>query len=140
MSRVYVAPISFGLGDLVVSLPAIQALIAQGRRDGDETWLVARSVAQARLAERIAGLAGWVDEAVVRPATTTTVASSTSVTIRSNATGGGVRRSSRTRSEPLLINDILGRICADFGIDADFTRPVPLTACPRPSCARPCSW
>ena len=67
MSRVYVAPISFGLGDLVVSLPAIQALIAQGRHDGDETWLVTRSVAQARLADRIAGLTGWVDEAVVRP-------------------------------------------------------------------------
>ena len=55
MSRVYVAPISFGLGDLVVSLPAIQALIAQGRHHGDETWLVARSAAQARLAERIDG-------------------------------------------------------------------------------------
>ncbi len=32
----------------------------------------------------------------------------------------------------LSINDILGRICADFGIDADFTRPIPLTACSRP--------
>ena len=51
MSRVYVAPISFGLGDLVVSLPAVQALIAQGRRDGNETWLVARSDSQAALAE-----------------------------------------------------------------------------------------
>ncbi len=39
----YVAAISFGLGDLVVSLPAVQALIVQGRQDGDETWLVARS-------------------------------------------------------------------------------------------------
>src|SRR5207253_11021808 len=41
---------------------AVQALIAQGRDAGDETWLVARSVAQARLADRIAGLTGWVDE------------------------------------------------------------------------------
>ena len=32
----------------------------------------------------------------------------------------------------LSINDILARICADFAIDADFTRPVPLTACRRP--------
>ena len=39
MSRTYVAPISFGLGDLVVSLPAIQALIARGRDHGVETWL-----------------------------------------------------------------------------------------------------
>jgi hypothetical protein len=63
MGRVYVAPISFGLGDLVVSLPAIQALIAQGRHDDTETWLVTRSDTQARLAGRIAGLTGWVDEA-----------------------------------------------------------------------------
>jgi hypothetical protein len=32
----------------------------------------------------------------------------------------------------LLINDILDRICTDFGIDADFARPVPLSARPRP--------
>ena len=32
----------------------------------------------------------------------------------------------------LLINDILSRICTDFGIHADFTRPIPLAACPRP--------
>jgi heptosyltransferase-1 len=32
----------------------------------------------------------------------------------------------------LAINDILGRICADFGIAADFTRPIPLAASPRP--------
>src|SRR5262249_47934521 len=62
VSRVYVAPISFGLGDLVVSLPAIQALVAQGQRDGAETWLLARSDAQAQVADRIAGLAGSVSE------------------------------------------------------------------------------
>ena len=56
MSRVYVAPISFGLGDLVVSLPVVQALITQARRTGGETWLVARSSAQTKLAERIEGL------------------------------------------------------------------------------------
>ena len=42
MARVYVAPISFGLGDLVVSMPVVQALIAGSRRTGDETWLVTR--------------------------------------------------------------------------------------------------
>src|SRR5579864_3254815 len=61
-SRAYVAPISFGLGDLVVSLPAIQALIERGRAQGVETRLVARSEAQAGLAVRIAGLTGWVHE------------------------------------------------------------------------------
>jgi hypothetical protein len=131
MGRVYVAPISFGLGDLVVSLPAIQALIAQGRHDGTETWLVTRSDTQARLAGRIAGLTGWVDEASFD---------------RDHHDGRFVD----LRDHPLqrdywwgspefedaygdlAINDILSRICADFGIAADFTRPTPLTARPRP--------
>ena len=33
---------------------------------------------------------------------------------------------------PLNINEILGRICADFGIDADLSGPIPLEAHPRP--------
>jgi Glycosyltransferase family 9 (heptosyltransferase) len=131
VSRVYVAPISIGLGDLVVSLPAVQALIEQGRPVGDETWLVARSAAHARLADRIEGLAGWVDEHSFD---------------RDNHDGRFVD----LRDHPLQrdwwwgsaefeeafgklsINDILSRICTDFGIHADFTRPIPLTACPRP--------
>jgi hypothetical protein len=131
MSRVYVAPISFGLGDLAVSLPAIQALIDESRRQGDETWLVARSVAQARLAGRIDGLTSWVAEEFFD---------------RDDHDGRFVD----LRDHPLQrdwwwgsaefedafgavsINDILSRICSDFGIDADFTQPIPLTACPRP--------
>jgi hypothetical protein len=131
VSRVYVAPISFGLGDLVVSLPAIQAVIAQGRHHGEETWLVARSDAQARLADRIGGLAGCVQEQSFD---------------RDDHDG----RLVDLRDHPLQrdwwwgspgfedafgtisINDILSGICTDFGIHADFTRPIPLTACPRP--------
>jgi ADP-heptose:LPS heptosyltransferase len=131
VSRVYVAPISFGLGDLVVSLPAIQALIAQGQHDGAETWLVARSDAQTQLADRINGLTGWVTEESF-----------------DRVNHGG--RFVDLRDHPLQrdwwwgspefehafgalsINDILSRICADVGIAADFTRPSPLTAFPRP--------
>ena len=121
MSRVYVAPVSFGLGDLVVSLPAIQALL------GDETWLVARSPAQAALAGRIEGLAGWIAE-------------------DDFDRNGHDGRFVDLRDHPLQrdywwgsaefeqafgrlsINDVLARICTDFSIDADFTQPVPLTS------------
>jgi heptosyltransferase-1 len=131
VSRVYVAPISFGLGDLVVSLPAIQALIAHGQHAGTETWLVARSDAQTKLAHRIAGLTGSVDEHSFD---------------RDDHDGQFID----LRDHPLqrdwwwgsseferaygalAINDILGRICADLGIAADFTQPIPLTASPRP--------
>src|ERR1700680_4004126 len=67
MGKVWIAPISFGLGDLVVSLPAIQALIRGSRAEGDEVWLVARAPTQRLLAERITGLAGSVDEASFDP-------------------------------------------------------------------------
>lgn len=56
--RAFVAPVSFGLGDLVVSLPAVHGLIGAGW----DTWLVARSSLQELLAERIDGLSGVVRE------------------------------------------------------------------------------
>jgi len=131
MGRVYVAPVSFGLGDLVVSLPAVQALVDDTRGSTDEVWLVTRSQSQARLAERIGGLAGCVAEDVFD---------------RDRADG----RFLDLRDHPLQrdywwgspefestfgklsINDILARICADFGVDAAFDRPVPLLARSRP--------
>lgn len=131
MNRVYVAPISFGLGDLVVSLPAIQALISQTCRAGDETWLVSRATVQTKLADRIEGLAGCVDENTFDlPA-----AGDRFVDLRDHP----IQRDHWWGSPefeqaygPLSINDILHRICGDFGIDADFAQPVPLTAHPRP--------
>ncbi|HUE58295.1 MAG TPA: glycosyltransferase family 9 protein [Acidimicrobiales bacterium] len=125
MHRTLVAPVSFGLGDLVVSLPAIQAVI----KDEAAVWLVARAPSQRLLAERIPGLAGVVDEA--------------------DAVCGPGDRLIDLRDHPLQrdfwwgspafeaefggldINDILHRICTDHGINADFSRPVPLDAYPR---------
>jgi hypothetical protein len=133
MTRVYIAPVSFGLGDLVVSLPAVQALIAEGARTSVETWLVARSPAQSRLAERIDGLAGCVLQE----------------SCDLDTAAAGFDRLVDLRDHPLQrdywwgspefvrafgslgINDILGRICASFGINAEFSRPVPLRAFPR---------
>ncbi|TML12994.1 MAG: glycosyltransferase family 9 protein [Actinobacteria bacterium] len=131
MSRVYVAPISFGLGDLVVSLPVVQALIEQARRTGGETWLVARSSAQTKLAERIEGLGGCVDEDTFDAR----AGGDRFVDLRDHPLQRDYWWGSPEFEQafgPLSINEILGRICADFGIDAKFTRPVPLTTRPRP--------
>jgi ADP-heptose:LPS heptosyltransferase len=131
VSRVYVAPISFGLGDLVVSLPAVQALIAQGQRDGTETWLVARSDSQAALAGRIAGLNGWVEEASFdRDRHDGRLVDLRDHPLQRDWWWGSKEFEHEFGS--LAINDILDWICADFGIAADFTRPLPLSACPRP--------
>ena len=126
MSRTLIAPVSYGLGDLVVSLPAYQALIAEG----DAVWLVARAPFQRLLAERIEGLAGVVDE--------------------DNYTRCPRDRFIDLRDHPLQrdfwwgsaefeaafgllnINDILERICADLGVRADFTQRVPLQSLPYP--------
>jgi hypothetical protein len=131
VSRMYVAPVSFGLGDLVVSLPAIQALIAHGRHEGVETWLVARSDGQASLADRIAGLSGWVDEeSFDRQDHDGSFFDLRDHPVQSDWWWGSAEFEDAFGA--LTINDILGRICADFGIPADFTRPLPLTALPRP--------
>ena len=126
VSPVYIAPVSFGLGDLVVSLPAVQALIAEGAGSGEETWLVARSAGQRVLSERIEGLAGCIDEDAFDPP-----GPGRFVDLRDHPLQRDHWWGSPEFDEafgPLTINDILARICADFGIGADFSRPVPLRA------------
>src|SRR5579864_3279133 len=125
MPRVLLAPISYGLGDLVVSLPAIAGLVAQG----DPVWLVARAPSQALLAERIPGLAGVVSEQGL-----TTGPADRLVDLRDHPLQRDFWWGSpefEAAYGPLGINDILARICADLGIDADFSRPAPLVARPR---------
>jgi|SRR5579863_946067 len=130
MRRVLVAPISFGIGDLVVSLPAIQALTGSQNDRDEQTWLVARSPAQGRLAPRIAGLAGCIDEASFLPDDRDRLVDLRDHPIQRDFWWGSAAFESEFGS--LDINDILRRICDDMGIAADFSRPVPLDAQPRP--------
>jgi len=123
MRRTCIAPISFGLGDLIVSLPAIQALITECQPG--ETWLVARASGQAALAERIAGLGGCVPEDAFDPART----DCRFLDLRDHPLQRDYWWGSPEFDRavgPLTINEILARICADFGIPADFSQPVPL--------------
>jgi Glycosyltransferase family 9 (heptosyltransferase) len=130
MPRVYVAPISFGLGDLVVSLPAIQALAGPASGRDNAVWLVARSDSQVALTDRIDGLAGWVAEDQFE----TDPTDGRFVDLRDHPLQRdhwwGSPEFDRTFG-PLSINDILSRICADFGIAADFAAPRPLRSQPR---------
>jgi hypothetical protein len=125
MRRTYIAPISFGLGDLIVSLPAIQALITE--HQPGETWLVARAAGQVALADRIAGLGGCVHEDVFDPAR----ADGRFLDLRDHALQRDYWWGSPEFDRAvgtLSINEILARICADFGISADYSQPVPLLA------------
>jgi hypothetical protein len=135
VGRVYVAPVSFGLGDLVVSLPVVQALIAYSARKGDETWLVARSASQAALCERIPGLAGCVDEETLRPVTDVDrVVDLRDHPLQRDHWWGSPEFEAAIG--PLDINQILDRIATDFGIDADFSAPTPLPSAPVPGLDR----
>lgn len=130
MGRTLLAPISFGLGDLVVSLPAVQALI----RESSPVWLVARSPSQRLLAGRVAALAGVVDEA-----TFTCDATDRLIDLRDHPLQRDYWWGSpefEAAFGRLSINDILERICTDFGIRADFGAPMPLEARPRRDLSR----
>jgi hypothetical protein len=130
MGRTLVAPVSYGLGDLVVSLPAIQGLI---NRDLP-VWLVARAESQGLLAERIVGLAGVVNESEL-----TCLPGDQLIDLRDHPLqrdfwwGSAAFEAEFGR---LNINDILQLICRDLAIDADFSRPVALRANPRPELNR----
>jgi hypothetical protein len=129
-SRVYVAPVSFGLGDLVVSLPVIQSVIAEARQRGDEPWLVTRSESQTRLATRIDGLAGCLGESELDCAPAGRVVDLRDHPLQRDHWWGSAEF--EAAYGPLSINDILARMCDDFGIGADFSRPVALAWNARP--------
>lgn len=125
MDRTLIAPVSFGLGDLVVSLPAIQALVVED----SPVWLVARSSSQRLLAERIAGLAGVIDEADLTDRHRSRLVDLRDHPIQRDYWWGSAdfeRKYGR-----LNINEIIQRICRDFGIYPEFECPTPLRANPR---------
>lgn len=127
--RRFIAPVSFGLGDLVVSLPVVQAAARADRCSGRETWLVARSQSQVALAERISGLAGTVAEGEVA------IDAETYVDLRNHPLQldywWGTAEFAAAYG-PLSINEIIAHIGADLGVVADFSRPIPLEARGRP--------
>jgi hypothetical protein len=125
MGRTFLAPVSYGLGDLVVSLPAIQALI----HDEQSVWLIARAPSQRLLAARIAGLAGVVDEAELACGPGDRLVDLRDHPLQRDFWWGSA--AFEAQFGLININDILQRICTDFGINADFSRPTPLDADPR---------
>ena len=125
MGRTLIAPVSYGLGDLVVSLPAIQALIESGH----PVWLVARAPSQRLLAERISGLAGVVEEAELTCGPGDRLVDLRDHPLQRDFWWGSA--AFEAQFGRLTINDILERICGDFGIEADFSSPRPLRADPR---------
>jgi hypothetical protein len=128
--RRFVAPVSLGLGDLVISLPVVQAAVTADTYSGTETWLVTRSHSQAALAERVSGLAGTVAEDDIAICASETVVDLRDHPLQRDYWWGSPEFVAAYG--PLSINEIIARIGADFGVVGDFSVPVPLESMHRP--------
>jgi len=117
----YFAPLAEGLGDAIVSLPLLFALIKKG-----ETFLVARCPRQEGLTEAIEGLAGTVREVDLRDRLKR---GDTYVNIRDHRIQTDYVWGSTEFAEHYKgyrVNDILAVMARDFKIDANFDQPHPL--------------
>jgi Glycosyltransferase family 9 (heptosyltransferase) len=130
MRRRFIAPVSFGLGDLVVSLPVVQAAVREAGRSGREIWLVTRSHNQAALAERINGLAGTVAEGDLAVCPPDELIDLRDHPLQRDHWWGSAEFAAAYGS--LSINEIIARIGADLGVVGDFSTPVPLESRDRP--------
>lgn len=123
----YLAPIANGLGDLIVSLPALQALI----KTGEPTYLIMRSQRQ-EWADLIDGLAGGIRETDFDAGSLS--AGDTYYNLRAHPLQADYIWGSEEfekRYPDFKINDVLKGICEDYGIPADFDNLTPLSFRPR---------
>ncbi len=130
LRRQFIAPVSFGLGDLVVSLPVVQAAVSAGERSGTEVWLVTRSPGQAALAQRIRGLAGTVAERDLALGPSDELIDLRDHPLQRDYWWGSPGFAAAHGS--LSINEIIARIGADLGVVADLSAPAALESRPRP--------
>lgn len=119
----YLAPISTGLGDLIVSLPALQALI----QTGTPTFLISRTPFHEGLESRIPGLAGLIRETAFNP----DVLSEDDVffNLRNHPLQTDYIWGSENFEKTYpgyKITDVMKGICADFGIAANYDDLKPL--------------
>jgi hypothetical protein len=125
-----IAPVSFGLGDLVVCLPVVHAVLEDDAAAGRKTWLVTRSGLQAALSERICGLAGTLPERDVDVGRGDVLLDLRDHPLQRAGWWGSPEFEAAHGA--LSINEILGRIGEDLGVQADFSHPIPLEARERP--------
>lgn len=119
----YLAPISNGLGDLIVSIPILQALISTGT----PTYLIMRSPAQHGLANHIVGLAGSIREDDFKPSSLNpedTFYNFRDHPLQADHVWGS--EEFERKYPGYRINEVLKGICSDWNIAADFETLHPL--------------
>jgi len=128
LTTTYISAIGGGLGDVVVAVPVIKALIARGK-----TVLVMRTPRQTGFDGLIPGLAGTIREVDLQPkllGTTDRYINLRGHRLQTDYFWGGPEFE---RDFPRFqINDILAEMCKDFKIEADFSKPNPFQYTDRP--------
>jgi hypothetical protein len=130
LSTTYISVIGGGLGDIVVALPVIQALIAQGK-----TALVMRTQRQLGFEKLIPGLAGVIKESELSQQLKSDdrYINLRTHRLQTDYFWGGPEFE---RDYPgFRINDILSEMCRDIGVEADFSRLTPFKYKVRPELA-----
>ena len=114
----YLAPVSNGLGDLIVTIPILHALI----KSGHETYLIMRSPAQYGLSDKIEGLAGSIKESEFKPEELKAgdrYFNFRDHPLQSSSIWGSKEFNDLYPGYKIL--DVLKGICRDFQIDCDFS-------------------
>jgi ADP-heptose:LPS heptosyltransferase len=122
---IYISPISWGLGDLIVSLPIVQTLIDKSL----PTCLVIRSSLQEGLGTRLEGLQATVREEELPQKMANqkgTYINLREHPLQKNYWWGSPEYYDKFGDRKM--NDLLREICTDFGFEVDFNRLVPLKA------------
>jgi ADP-heptose:LPS heptosyltransferase len=128
LTTTYIAALGGGLGDVIVSKPVIEALIARGK-----TVLVMRTSRQTGFENLIPGLTGTIKESELKTRVldkTERYLNLREHRMQTDYFWGGPEFE---RDYPnFRINDILNEMCKDLGIDADFEKPSPFAYDDRP--------
>lgn len=118
---VHIAPVSWGLGDLIVSLPAIQSLIDRA----EEVVVVTRSDLQQTICSRIEGIAASIPESELKqPPQSQRYYNLRAHPLQTDYWWGSDQFFEKFPD--FRINDILRTICDDFQISPDFENLRPL--------------
>src|SRR5262245_12993314 len=118
MTRQFFAPIGNGLGDVIVALPVVRELIERGQ----PTYMIANSQRQLGLEACIPGLAGIVPRPELQAVWERdgdTVYDFRSHPLQTDYVWGSA--AFEEKFPGIHIVDILKMVCADFGINADFS-------------------
>lgn len=122
----YIAPIGTGFGDVIISLPVLQALIDSG----ESVYLVTRSFRQLDIASRVSGLKGEIAESDLQLKADDRYINLRAHPLQTDHVWGSPEFEEFFGAAADM-EKIIAKIACDFGIKTDFVNLKPLLSSPR---------